>query len=323
MPALYPLSAFPSIKELRPLFPFLIGGDVERLDRAQPADGRSVTPLRRIRDGRGAEKGTQLLDAVKSCVPCSFPWGEANWPIDAKTQFRYFSPFFVLRATDGRHPDKPRKGGCMGDLFKGWQRKVGVVTLFLALVFTGGWVKSGTDATVICVPNGNLTDELPMSGRIGVFCSSDHIEENREVPGFQLEVTGLCCDLSLPASKESKESEDEPTLKLQTDIPGVFADFGFGPGLSDEDRSKLQSQIVHVDMNNLAEPEAIEGLSTSRWQRCGFYVNRISIADGHWQTSVLIPYWSIVIPLALLSAVLLIKPRSAKLRLERIPVPSF
>jgi hypothetical protein len=212
------------------------------------------------------------------------------------------------------------KDGCMGAFFKGWQRKVGVVTLLLALVFTGGWVKSGTDSTAICVPNGNLTDELPMSGRIGVCCSSDHIEENREVPGFQLEVTGLYFDLTLP---EPKQSENEPTLKLPTDVPGVSVDFGVVTNVSDEVRSKLQGQIVHVDMNKLAEPEAIEGLTTSKWQCYGFYVNRMSIADGHWQTSVLIPYWSIVIPLALSSAVLLIKPRSAKLRLERIPVASF
>jgi hypothetical protein len=159
-----------------------------------------------------------------------------------------------------------------------------------------------------------------MSGRIGVCCSSNHIEENREMPGFQLEVTGFYFDLTLP---EPKQSENEPTLILPTDVPGVSVDFNVVTNVSDEVRSKLQGQIVHVDMNNLAEPEAIEGLTTSKWQGCGYYVNRMSTKDGQWQTCVLIPYWSIVIPLTLLSAVLLIKPRSAKLRLERIPVPSF
>jgi hypothetical protein len=210
----------------------------------------------------------------------------------------------------------------MGDFLKGWRRKSGVVTLFLALVFTGGWVKSSTDKTVVCVPNGNLTDELPMSGRIGVEWSSDHIEGNQEVPGFQLGVTGLYGDFDIPASKESKESESEPTLKLQTDVPGVTGDFGVVSGMSDAERKKFQQQIIHWD-ESIAPNPLPEGLTTSKWQRCGFYVNRMSMADGHWRSTVFIPYWSVVIPLTLLSAVLLIKPRSANLRLERIPVPSF
>jgi hypothetical protein len=205
----------------------------------------------------------------------------------------------------------------MREFFKGWRRKVGIATLFLALVFTGGWVKSATDRDVICVPNGNLTDQLPMSGRIGVCWSSDHIEGDREVPGFQLEVTGLYFDLTLP---EPKESANEHTLKLPTDLPGVTVDLGVVTGVSDEDRNNLQGQVVHVE--ELTAPEAIEGLTTSKRQGCGFYVNRTSTKDGQWQTSVLIPYWSIVIPLTLLSAALLIKPRSAKLRLETIPLAS-
>jgi len=30
----------------------------------------------------------------------------------------------------------------MGEFFKGWRRKTGVVTLVMACVFTGGWVRS-------------------------------------------------------------------------------------------------------------------------------------------------------------------------------------
>jgi hypothetical protein len=78
--------------------------------------------------------------------------------------------------------------------------------------------------------------------------------------------------------------------------------------VSDEDRSQLQGQVVHVDQLN--SPEAIERLTTSSWQRCGFYANRTSSGDGRSQISVFIPHWSIVIPLTLLAAV-------------RIPAPSF
>jgi hypothetical protein len=229
--------------------------------------------------------------------------------IDAKMQRAYFPPLDALRTTDGRRPHKPQENGCMGHFLKGWRRKFGVVALFLALAFTGGWVKSSTDQTVVCVSNGDLTDNLPIAGKIGVCWSSG----NEELPGVQVEITGLYCDLTLP---EPKQSENEPTLKLPTDLPGVTVDLGVVTTVSDEDRSKLQGQVVHVDKLN--SPEAIERLTTSRWQRGGFYVNRTSSGDGRWQTSVFIPHWSIVIPLTLLAAVLLIKPRP---RLDN-PAPS-
>ena len=30
----------------------------------------------------------------------------------------------------------------MGEFFRGWRRKIGMLTLMLALVFMGGWVRS-------------------------------------------------------------------------------------------------------------------------------------------------------------------------------------
>ncbi len=210
----------------------------------------------------------------------------------------------------------------MRDFFKGWRRKVGVATFLLALVLTGGWVKGSTDTNTLCITNGKLTDELPVAGKIGVVLSDVHIEGNEEKPGFELEVTGLYGDFSVPPSRETPEPESEPTLKLKTDVPGVFVDFGFDTkGMSAEDRSKLQSQIIHIDEN--APVVAPEGLTTLRWQHAGFYLNRTSIADGHWETTVFIPYWSIVIPLTLLSAALFIKPRSQSPRLQTVPAPAF
>jgi hypothetical protein len=37
---------------------------------------------------------------------------------------------------------QPKENGIMGDFFKGWRRQVGVMTLVMACVFAGGWVRS-------------------------------------------------------------------------------------------------------------------------------------------------------------------------------------
>ena len=204
----------------------------------------------------------------------------------------------------------------MANFFKGWRRKAGLVTLAVALVFTGGWVKGSTDPSTLCVTNGGRTDELPVAGNIGVCWSNFRLEGDRQVEGSQIDLTGFYRDWSLPP--ESKEPESEPTLKFKTDVPGVTADFGIAAsGLSDQERSQIQSQIIHIDEN--APVVVPEGLTTLRWQHAGFYLNRTSIADGHWTTTVFVPYWSIVIPLALLSAVLFIKPRAVKPQLPGIP----
>ena len=46
-------------------------------------------------------------------------------------------------------------GGIMGAFFKGWKRKVGVLTLALAFVFTAGWVRTkiGSDQITIQTKN--------------------------------------------------------------------------------------------------------------------------------------------------------------------------
>lgn len=39
----------------------------------------------------------------------------------------------------------------MGEFFKGWKRKVGVVTLVMALVFMGGWIRSRSKSDLLMV----------------------------------------------------------------------------------------------------------------------------------------------------------------------------
>lgn len=76
----------------------------------------------------------------------------------------------------------------MGNFFKGWRRKSGIVSLILAFAFAGAWLKSSFDKTVICCPNGNRVDELSMAGKIGFFCSSHRFHK--------VEITGLYRELS-------------------------------------------------------------------------------------------------------------------------------
>ena len=134
----------------------------------------------------------------------------------------------------------------------------------LALVFTGAWVKGSTDPSTLCVTNGSRTDELPVAGKIGLCWSNHRLEGDREVEGSQIELTGFYRDWSLPP--EPKEPEREPTLKFQTDVPGVTADFGIvASGLSDQERSQLESQIIHID-ENFRLSSSPKGLTTLRWR---------------------------------------------------------
>ena len=47
----------------------------------------------------------------------------------------------------------------MGEFFRGWRRKIGVVTLVMACVFMGGWVRSTIIGDFICIPFGNYISE--------------------------------------------------------------------------------------------------------------------------------------------------------------------
>lgn len=48
----------------------------------------------------------------------------------------------------------------MRDLLRGWRRKVGVVTLLMACVFTGGWVKSRSLTDIVTFNFGTRSSEL-------------------------------------------------------------------------------------------------------------------------------------------------------------------
>ena len=52
----------------------------------------------------------------------------------------------------------------MREFFRGWKRKLGVVTLMVACVLTGGWIRSLTHAESVRFVSGEKTDEIWLSG---------------------------------------------------------------------------------------------------------------------------------------------------------------
>jgi len=53
----------------------------------------------------------------------------------------------------------------MRAFFSGWRRKIGCVTLLMALAFMGGWVRSLSDTDVFEAPIGE--------SRLGILISTD------------------------------------------------------------------------------------------------------------------------------------------------------
>jgi len=160
----------------------------------------------------------------------------------------------------------------MGDYFHGWRRKVGIVTLLMALVFMAGWVRSFSADDLICFK--------------------------------QHQFNSVCGGLvwERPAQQPSMQ----------------FSHFVFSS-------------------RDLRNPNHIVGPFESstpddKWRRqfAGFVVAeyRVAVTSANKTTSIeanrfyRVPYWSIVIPMTLLSTFLLLtKPRQSnqKKTVELIP----
>ena len=159
----------------------------------------------------------------------------------------------------------------MREFFRGWKRKLGVVTLVMACVLTAGWVRSQSLVDDYCTGNGTLPDRFRIrscSDRITVI--SEHNKSNWNRPGGwgyrRLEVKDLV------NSPTGYEFEIERHV-FEYDAHLRFWGFEYG-----------------------FLREAIQ--PSTRQFRATFCT---------------IPYFSIVLPLTLLSAwLLLLKPRPAK-----------
>ena len=145
----------------------------------------------------------------------------------------------------------------MSEFFKGWKRKIGLLTLLMACVFMGGWVRSLTYTEIVDFAKGECTTDI--------FYSFDGVLVWRKV--FQ-----ECPDVST----SFQEWESVPSTRF----------------------------VYHFFMD-----DRINWIWL--WAGAGFGMQVEAPNDCSYFCSI--PYWSIVIPLTLLSGWLLIsKPRQSQ-----------
>ena len=59
----------------------------------------------------------------------------------------------------------------MGDVFRGWRRKVGTLTLLMACVFAAGWLRSLHSREFVFIEF-----EIPFGGRIHAYTSANQLD---------------------------------------------------------------------------------------------------------------------------------------------------
>jgi hypothetical protein len=145
----------------------------------------------------------------------------------------------------------------MREFFRGWKRKLGVVTLGLACVFAAGWVRSfRTEDSFFYQIGPYVTDSLfSISGSVGWRRDDDSV-----------------CDI-VPAREN----------------------FGFQSRRSVGRQFLMYSEVERWHW---------------KWRWCGLGRAWGAANSGGDAEILILPYWSIILPLTLLSACLLLsKPR--------------
>lgn len=158
----------------------------------------------------------------------------------------------------------------LGDYLARWRRQAGVVTMLCTLLFTGWWIRSLVVRDCIFVQD---------------FVKSDFAKYlvvpivDRSLAGLATERHSLIC----------LTYDDHQKITL---APSLY------PAVSFPSRASPSKEVVHVNFEHDVSTEALPILSTT--------VIPIQLDVMPFMT---IPFWSIVIPLALLSAYLLLGKR--------------
>jgi len=157
----------------------------------------------------------------------------------------------------------------MGDIFRGWRRKVGVVTLLTALVFMGGWLRS-----LVTINRFTIKSDGYNFNWLASFNGS--IAWQRVVP--------------VDASKWSTDINEFVPELFQSTAEGV-AEYVLGALLGNEDKFEWKHRLFGFEIGEYQQEEALEAVRVTIWK---------------------IQYWSITIPLTLISLWLLVsKPRKS------------
>jgi len=150
----------------------------------------------------------------------------------------------------------------MGEFFRGWKRKNGVVTLLMALLLSIGWVRSIDRREMVFFPAG--TSQMQFISSRGGFSSCRVTNKNTATNHFDIGSSGWL-SVSLPRPRATDD-----------------------------------------DLKEFLQRWRIAGFGICTWRRKNS--EPLEIRTCEW----IIPYWSIVIPLTLLSAYLLLsKPRKS------------
>ena len=192
----------------------------------------------------------------------------------------------------------------MGEVFRGWRRKWGVAVLALALVFAGGWVRSFVVEDFIEFPFVDSSVDRALSGlateeqMLVLYVFSKDTDLNLEP-----DRTGVPLANDVVANSDP---EPEPMTNVLSDAVMPAA-----PPHADGSREfEPADALFPASASESAEDEWITvGGSAS----VSTHATIISCSFGRPQTPLVrIPFWSIVIPLTLLAAWLLLwKPCSS------------
>ena len=140
----------------------------------------------------------------------------------------------------------------MGDFFKPWRRKIGVVTLSMALVATVGWVRSLSRSDVFSIPSAEHQSEILHSG--GNFIA--WVSYFRDHPS------------------------NEP----------IFPEWNTFP-YSEKNKIRNAHETAGINWN---------------WRVLGFGYGTLETKNKTRVTFRIVPYWSVTIPLTLISFWLLL-----------------
>ncbi|HEY4261229.1 MAG TPA: hypothetical protein VGM98_13775 [Schlesneria sp.] len=167
----------------------------------------------------------------------------------------------------------------MRTFFYGWRRKMGVFTLMMACVLTGGWVRSLNSTDTVTIRSGAFTYECLASidGRLGWLRST-----------------------------EEREDSNDPELGL-TFPKWKSTSFRSGP-----DASGQRFAVTLPDSPGFLVGGSFFEAPSIRWQWrwCGFGAGTVRlgwVVSSGWQIDFLvIPYWSVALPLTVLATYLIL-----------------